>query len=197
MESDATYLEAIARFKELFSRASAGPLREPAAMTLATVDTRGCPSVRVVLLRNVDARGFVFFTNSLSRKGEQLADNPQAALCFHWDFLGEQVRIEGHAEKVDDQESDDYWDSRPRDSRIGAWASQQSQPLVDRKELEQKIEEYQERFANGDVPRPPHWCGYRIVPQRIEFWTEGAHRLHARTTYEQGKAGWKIFALYP
>ena len=121
-------------------------------MTLATVDADGQPSLRVVLLRGMDERGFVFFTNSLSRKGQQLAANPQAALCFHWEFLGEQVRVEGRARKVDGEESDNYWELRSRDSRLGAWASQQSQLLADRCELESRIEEFEEKFANQGCP---------------------------------------------
>ena len=197
MEQDGTYQEAVARFKELFARATEGPLQEPAAMTLATVDADGRPSLRVVLLRGMDERGFVFFTNSLSRKGQQLAANPQSALCFHWDFLAEQVRVEGHAKKVDEEESDNYWELRPRESRLGAWASQQSQLLADRHELESRIEAFGKKFANQDVPRPPHWFGYRVVPERIEFWQEGANRLHARTIYEEAQTGWKRFSIYP
>ncbi len=197
MEQDVIYQAAVMRFKELFARATEGPLREPAAMALATVDADGRPSLRVVLLRGMDERGFVFFTNSLSAKGQQLAANPQAALCFHWDFLGEQVRVEGHTKKVDEEESDNYWELRSRESRLGAWASQQSQLLADRRELESRVEEFEEKFANQDVPRPPHWYGYRVVPERIEFWQEGANRLHARTIYEEAQTGWKIFSIYP
>ena len=197
MEQDVIYQAAVTRFKELFARATEGPLREPAAMTLATVDADGRPSLRVVLLRGMDERGFVFFTNSLSAKGQQLAANPQAALCFHWDFLGEQVRVEGHTKKVDEEESDNYWELRSRESRLGAWASQQSQLLADRRELESRVEEFEEKFANQDVPRPPHWFGYRVVPERIEFWQEGANRLHARTIYEAAQTGWKRFSIYP
>ena len=197
MEQDVIYQAAVTRFKELFARATEGPLREPAAMALATVDADGRPSLRVVLLRGMDERGFVFFTNSLSAKGQQLAANPQAALCFHWDFLGEQVRVEGHTKKVDEEESDNYWELRSRESRLGAWASQQSQLLADRRELESRVEEFEEKFANQDVPRPPHWYGYRVVPERIEFWQEGANRLHARTIYEAAQTGWKIFSIYP
>ena len=197
MEQDVIYQAAVTRFKELFARATEGPLREPAAMALATVDADGRPSLRVVLLRGMDERGFVFFTNSLSAKGQQLAANPQAALCFHWDFLGEQVRVEGHTKKVDEEESDNYWELRSRESRLGAWASQQSQLLADRRELESRVEEFEEKFANQDVPRPPHWYGYRVVPERIEFWQEGANRLHARTIYEEAQTGWKIFSIYP
>ncbi|MDE0938704.1 MAG: pyridoxamine 5'-phosphate oxidase [Pirellulales bacterium] len=197
MEQDVIYQAAVTRFKELFARATEGPLREPAAMTLATVDADGRPSLRVVLLRGMDERGFVFFTNSLSAKGQQLAANPQAALCFHWDFLGEQVRVEGHTKKVDEEESDNYWELRSRESRLGAWASQQSQLLADRRELESRVEEFEEKFANQDVPRPPHWYGYRVVPERIEFWQEGTNRLHARTIYEEAQTGWKRFSIYP
>ena len=197
MEADANYSEAIVRFQDLFSRASEGGMREPAAMSLATVDQDGGPSIRIVLLRKIDERGFVFFTNSQSRKGQQLATNPQAALCFHYDSLGEQVRVEGNTEKIDDSESDVYWTSRPRESRIGAWASQQSELLANRDELEARIKKYEEKFANQDVPRPPHWYGYRLVPRRIEFWKEGAYRLHQRTIYERGEAGWNRFELYP
>ena len=197
MEQDVIYQAAVTRFKELFARATEGPLREPAAMTLATVDADGRPSLRVVLLRGMDERGFVFFTNSLSAKGQQLAANPQAALCFHWDFLGEQVRVEGHTKKVDEEESDNYWELRSRESRLGAWASQQSQLLADRRELESRVEEFEKKFANQDVARPPHWYGYRVVPERIEFWQEGANRLHARTIYEEAQTGWKRFSIYP
>ena len=197
MEQDVIYQAAVTRFKELFARATEGPLREPAAMTLATVDADGRPSLRVVLLRGMDERGFVFFTNSLSAKGQQLAANPQAALCFHWDFLGEQVRVEGHTKKVDEEESDNYWELRSRESRLGAWASQQSQLLADRRELESRVEEFEKKFANQDVPRPPHWYGYRVVPERIEFWQEGTNRLHARTIYEEAQTGWKRFSIYP
>jgi len=197
MEPDVIYQEAVNRFKELFARVAEGPLREPAAMTLVTADAAGQPSARVVLLRGVDEEGFVFFTNALSRKGHQLATNPQVALGFYWEFLGEQVEVEGLAEKVEDEESDTYWASRSRESRLGAWASQQSQPLDDRQELESRIEKYREQFAHQDVPRPDHWYGYRVVPQRIEFWLEGEHRLHTRTVYEKEHAGWRKILLYP
>ena len=197
MEQDLIYKEAIVRFQELFARVEEGPVEEPAAVTLATADLDGRPSSRVVLLRGLDDRGFVFFNNSLSRKGRQLEANPQAALSFYWDFLGQQVRIEGNTEKVDDKESDNYWTLRPRDSRIGAWASRQSERLVDRAELDSRIEKYKETYVNQDVPRPPHWYGYRVVPRRIEFWQEGANRLHTRTIYEEASEGWEKFLIYP
>lgn len=197
MESDPTYQEAISRFVENFDRASKSSLREAAAAALATVDAEGRPSARMVLLRGVDQRGFVFFTNSRSSKGEQLATNPQAALCFHWDPLGEQVRVEGPAEQVSDEESDSYWEERPRDSQISAWASLQSQLLADRSQLEARLRKFEQEFADREIPRPGHWYGYRVVPRRIEFWQEGKSRLHQRTLYEQGAAGWVRSALYP
>jgi len=197
MEQDLIYKEAIVRFQELFARVAEGPVAEPAAVTLATADLDGRPSSRVVLLRGSDDRGFVFFTNSLSRKGRQLEANPQAALSFYWDFLGQQVRIEGDTEKVDDKESDNYWVLRPRESRIGAWASRQSERLADRADLDSRIEKYKENYVTQEVPRPPHWYGYRVVPRRIEFWQEGANRLHTRTIYEEDSAGWEKFLIYP
>ena len=197
MEQDLIYKEAIIRFQELFARVAEGSVAEPAAVTLATADLNGRPSSRVVLLRGLDDRGFVFFTNSLSRKGRQLEANPQAALSFYWDFLGQQVRIEGDTEKVDDKESDNYWALRPRESRIGAWASRQSERLADRAELDSRIEKYTENYVNQEVPRPPHWYGYRVVPRRIEFWQEGASRLHTRTIYEEESTGWEKFLIYP
>ena len=197
MGQDAIYTEAIERFGELFRRAADGPNHEPAAVTLATSDADGHPSARIVLLRRFDERGFVFFTNSRSRKGQELESNPQAALCFYWDFLGEQIRIEGKSEQVADEESDDYWLHRPRESRIGAWASQQSERLNDRNTLDSEIELITEKYSNQEVPRPPHWYGYRVVPNRIEFWQEGAHRVHTRTVYQHTEAGWEKFSVYP
>ena len=197
MESDPTYQEAINRFIENFDRASKSSLREAAAVALATVDAEGRPSARMVLLRCVDQRGFVFFTNSRSSKGEQLAANSQAALCFHWDPLREQVRVEGSTEQVSDEESDTYWEDRPRDSQLSAWASLQSQLLADRSLLEARLKKFEQEFADREIPRPEHWYGYRIVPRRIEFWQEGSSRLHHRTLYERGDAGWARSALYP
>ena len=197
MGQDFNYSEAIERFGELFRRAAEGPNQEPAAVTLATADADGHPSARVVLLRRFDERGFVFFTNSRSRKGHDLEVNPQAALCFYWDFLGEQIRIEGKSEQVADEESDDYWLHRPRESRIGAWASRQSERLDNRIALEAEIELIKQKYSNQEVPRPPHWYGYRVVPKRIEFWQEGAYRVHTRTIYQYSADGWEKFSLYP
>ena len=197
MGQDAIYSEAIERFGELFRRAADGPNHEPAAVTLATSDVDGHPSARVVLLRQFDERGFVFFTNSRSRKGQELEANPQAALCFYWDFLGDQIRIEGKSEQVADEESDEYWLQRPRESRIGAWASQQSERLNNRNTLDSEIELITEKYSNQEVPRPRHWYGYRVVPDRIEFWREGAHRVHTRTVYQHTSGNWEKFYLYP
>ena len=197
MHSDPIYQEAIKRFDGLFDSAQKTTLREPAAMTLATVGENGQPSVRIVLLRCADERGFVFFTNSLSRKGTQLASNPHAALGLHWDSLGEQVSVEGVASPVADAESDIYWKSRPRGSQIGAWASLQSEELPNHTMLDQRVADFEKKFADREVSRPEHWYGYRIAPMRIEFWQEGVSRLHARTVYELQDGKWVRFSLYP
>lgn len=189
--------EAIERFRQLLQRAQATSLREPTAASLATAGRDGRVTARVVLLRGMDRRGFVFYTNALSSKARQLAENPQAALCFHWDPLGEQVRVEGQVERVTDAEADEYWSARPRESQIGAWASLQSQPLDRRETLDQRVRQYAEQFSGQPVPRPAHWTGYRVVPSRIEFWTSRPARLHERTVYEQHGDSWQKFMLYP
>ena len=192
------YREALARFEEVFARAGETGLREPTAVTLATASGAGRPGARTVLLKGVDERGFVFYTNSHSRKGRDLRENPRAALVFFWQTVFEQVQVEGPVEPVSDEESDAYWATRRRESRIGAWASDQSAPLASRDELNARYTEYERRFAGGDVPRPPHWRGYRVVPERIEFWRPGDHRLNERDCYERtADGGWRKIHLNP
>jgi pyridoxamine 5'-phosphate oxidase len=169
----------------------------PHAMTLATADTDGRPSARVVLLQSIDARGVVFFTNRTSRKGRELARNPYASAVLHWWELGRQVRIEGAAEETTDEESTAYWITRPRGGRIAAWASAQSSPLTGRAELDAAVAEADARFAGGDVPLPPFWGGYRLVPDRMEFWTHRDDRLHDRVLYVREEGAWRRERLAP
>jgi len=197
MTNEATFADALDRFQQLLRRAEATHLREPTAVALATADQAGRPSVRIVLLRGFDERGFVFFTNSESRKGEQLAENAHAGLCFYWDELSEQVRIEGTAEPVTSEESDTYWSKRPRDSQIASSASKQSQKLPDRETYERDVAELESKLAGKEVPRPEHWYGYRVIPNRIEFWTRRDARMHERTVYEQDGESWKKYLVYP
>lgn len=197
MESKELYLEALDRVRRLLDRARVTSLREPAAMTLATVDKRGRPSARVVLLRGVDERGFVFYTQSISAKGKDLEANPRAALCFYWDPLGEQLRVEGDVQRLPDTETDRYWFGRPRESRIGAWASLQSETLDRRQTLEERFAEYESRFESEEVPRPERWGGYRVIPDRIELWRSRPARLHERSVYELVGSDWTFRMLYP
>lgn len=196
---DTNYQQAIQTFRALLDEATAGSDPEPTAMTLATA-VDGRVSARIVLLKGVDEHGFRFFTNEHSCKGEQLAQNPQVALCFHWKTLRDvvQVRIEGTAQRLDAAASDAYFQTRARGSQIGAWASLQSQTLPDAQTLEQRFREFEQRFANGPVPRPPHWGGYVVAPNLIEFWYGGAFRIHERVCYERVDDGsWSVRALYP
>lgn len=167
------------------------------AMTLATAASDGTPSARIVLLRGIDERGLTFFTNRTSRKVRELEMNPRAAVVLHWWELGRQVRIEGLVERVSDEESDAYWRSRPRASRIAAWASRQSHPLRDRDELEAAFAEQEARFGEGDVPLPPFWGGYRVLPDSVELWTHADNRLHDRLRYTQTDDGWRRERLAP
>jgi pyridoxamine 5'-phosphate oxidase len=190
----------IVRFQSLLARATQVPreqLPEPTAFALGTVDGAGQPSVRIVLLKDVDQRGFVFYTNFESQKGRELIASPRAALCFHWQPLEEQVRIEGRAEPVSDAEADEYFASRPRGSQVGAWASIQSQPMRNAIDLDTRVREMEQRFAGGPVPRPPHWSGFRVVPERIEFWKGKPSRLHVRHLYIRRGNGWTVERLYP
>ncbi len=185
------------QFEDLLERAKQTELREPTAMTLATADRSGRTTIRTVLLKMFDARGFVFFTNVNSRKGRQLADNPRASLCFFWQTLFEQVLVDGTVQTVDAADADRYWSTRPRDSQFAAWASLQSEPLDSRATLEARLADFHTQFVDVDVPRPPHWSGYRVVPERIEFWRSGWQRLHERVCYERAGDAWSVALLNP
>jgi pyridoxamine 5'-phosphate oxidase len=186
------------RFQEWMAEAEASEPTEPNAMTVATATPDGIPSTRAVLLKGVDRRGFVFYTNLGSRKASELAANPRLALLFHWKSLGRQVRIDGHAEHVTDAEADAYFASRPRISRLGAWASDQSRPLPDRATLERRLADLERRYPSDDIPRPPYWSGFRVIPHHFEFWQSMDFRLHDRTVYTRmTDDGWTMGKLYP
>ena len=187
----------VARFDAWFADARGLGLRVPEAMTLATAGADGAPSARIVLMKSHDADGFVFFTDRRSRKGADLLANPRAALVFHWEALGRQVRVEGTVSEVDDDASYVYYSTRPRGSQIGAWASHQSAPIGSRAELEAEVAAVEARFADGDVPLPPHWGGYRVAPERYEFWTHHDDRLHERIVFRRDGAGWARELLSP
>lgn len=188
---------ALARFNDAWARARASGLAEPDAMTLSTVDARGWPRARVVLLKAADARGFVFYSNTHSRKGEDLAQCPRTALTFFWPTLLEQVMVEGSVEPVSAGEADAYWVSRPRLSQIASSVSRQSQPLDSREVFAARMASAEAALAGGPVPRPAHWSGYRVLPERIEFWRGAAGRMNERDCYELGSEGWTLRMLQP
>ena len=186
-----------ALFDEWFAEAQAGEANDPEAMALATAGADCRPSVRMVLLKGHGPDGFVFYTNEQSAKAGEIAANPRAALLFHWKSLRRQVRVEGTVEPVSDAEADSYFASRARESQLGAWASDQSRPLDRRETFEQRFEDMKRRYQGRQVPRPPHWGGYRVVPERIEFWSDRPHRLHERRLFTREADGWREGLLYP
>jgi pyridoxamine 5'-phosphate oxidase len=191
--------EPFALFANWFEDAQAKEVNDPNAMALATVDQNGLPNVRMVLLKGFDADGFVFYTNLESAKGRELLASGKAALCFHWKSLRRQVRVRGPVVQVGDEEADAYYASRPRGSRIGAWASAQSRPLESRFALEKAVARYTAQYAIGEIPRPPHWSGFRLTPVEIEFWHDRPFRLHDRIVFRRSNAeeGWEKTRLYP
>jgi pyridoxamine 5'-phosphate oxidase len=186
-----------ARFARWYAEAEASEPSDPNAMTVVTATPDGRPSARTILLKGVDPRGFVFYTNKESRKSDELAGNPHIALLFYWKSLGRQIRIEGEVEAVTDAEADAYFASRLRISRLGAWASQQSRPLDARTTLERRLAEYEAKYPGDDIPRPPYWSGYRVLPRRFEFWQNMDYRLHDRTIYDRTTDGWTMGKLFP
>lgn len=186
-------------FKEWYGEAQKAEPNDPEAMALATAGRDGAPSVRMVLFKGYGEDGLLFLTNRESRKGDQLKENPRASVCLHWKTLRRQIRMEGQIIMATDKESDDYFATRARESRLGAWVSQQSRPLKDRATMDNAVKEFEKKFEGKDVPRPAYWGGYRLIPTLIEFWTEGRYRLHDRFVYRRksDKDPWTIERLYP
>jgi pyridoxamine 5'-phosphate oxidase len=189
--------EPFALFAAWLKDAEASEPNDPNAVALATVDADGLPNVRMVLLKGFDARGFVFYTNFESQKGQEILGQKKAAMCFHWKSLRRQIRLRGDVEVVSDEEADEYYQSRPLGSRIGAWASKQSRPLEGRFALEKAVAEYTAKYALGNVPRPPHWSGFRIIPRSIEFWHDRKFRLHDRIEFRRDGDSWSKVRMYP
>ena len=188
----------IVLFKKWFAVAEKSEINDPNALSLATSTSGGMPSVRMVLLKGLSEKGFVFYTNFNSKKGNDLKKNPKASMCFHWKSLRRQIRISGNAVVIDDKEADDYYNSRAYGSRIGAWASSQSQIMNKRKEFLDKIKEYENKYPDQKkVPRPPHWSGWRVEPENIEFWLEIKNRIHERLNYRKENGKWTKEILYP
>ena len=184
-------------FHRWMAEATASEPADPNAMTVVTVAADGRPSARTILLKGTDSRGFVFFTNTESRKGGELADSPLIALLFYWKSLGRQIRIEGRVEPVTAAEADAYYATRPRISRLGAWASDQSRPLETRADLERRLAHFDAKYPGEDIPRPPHWSGYHVLPDRFEFWQNMDYRLHDRTIFDRAGDGWTRGKLFP
>jgi pyridoxamine 5'-phosphate oxidase len=195
---DQTEMDPFGWFHRWMAEAEANEPSDPNAMTVVTVGPGGKPSARTILLKGVDPRGFVFFTNTHSRKGNELDQNPLISLLFYWKSLARQIRIEGTVEAVTAAEADAYYATRPRISRLGAWASDQSRPLSERAELERRLRHFEEKYPGEDIPRPPHWSGYRVLPDRFEFWQNMPFRLHDRTVFERSSdGGWTRGKLFP
>jgi pyridoxamine 5'-phosphate oxidase len=195
--ADPLSTDPVARFAAVFAKAVAADPESGNACVLSTVGRDGGPSARVVLLKSFDARGFVFFTNLLSRKAQEMHRDPRATLTFFWSRLGEQVRVEGTVTPVDEAEAQAYFSTRPRLSQLGAWASEQSQPLASRAMLDERVANVAREFEGREVPCPPHWGGLRLEPSRIEFWQAEVHRLHTREVYARGTSGWQAGLLFP
>ena len=190
-------IDPIEKYREWYNEAALGPGVDPKAVALSTVDAAGRPSVRMVLVQYFDARGFVFFTNLESPKAAAISVKPAVSLCAYWPHLDRQVRIEGFAALISDTEADAYCARRPRESQIGAWASKQSRTLASRDELDARVSDLSIKFEGGPIPRPPFWSGYRVVPDRLEFWTSAIGRLHHRELYERQNNAWRKTLLYP